>query len=49
MALWKQNLLTYALAAAAFEILSFWNYAHCETIVPLPKTALKIVFRIASQ
>ena len=28
MALWKQNLLNYALAAAvAFEILSLWSYA----------------------
>jgi hypothetical protein len=28
MAMWKQNLLTYALTAAvAFEILSLWSYA----------------------
>ena len=50
MALWKQNLLTCALAAAvAFEILSLWNCALRETIVPLPETVLEIVFRNTSQ
>jgi len=50
MALWKQNLLTCALAAAvAFEILSLWNYALREMMVPLPETVLKIIFRNTSQ
>ena len=50
MALWKQNLLTCALAAAvAFEILSLWSYALRETMVPPPETVLKIVFRNTSQ
>ena len=50
MAAWKQILLTCALAAAvAFEILSLWSYALRETMVPLPETVLKIVFRNASQ
>jgi hypothetical protein len=45
MALWKQNLLTCALAAAvAFEILSLWSYALHEMMVPLPDTVLKTVF-----
>ena len=44
MALWKQNLLTCALAAAVtFEILSLWSYTLRETMVPLPETVLKIV------
>jgi hypothetical protein len=46
MALWKQNLLTCALAAAVtFEILSLWSYALHETKAPLPETVLKIVFQ----
>ena len=50
MALWKHNLLTCALAAAvAFEILSLWSYVLRETMVPLPETVLKIVFRNTSQ
>ena len=50
MALWKQNLLTRALAAAvAFEILSLWIYALSETMVPLPETVLKIVLRWMSE
>ena len=49
-ALWMQNLFTCSLAAAvAFEILSFWRYALRETVVPLPETVLKIVFRNTSQ
>jgi hypothetical protein len=49
IALWKQNLLTCALAAAvAFEILSLWSYALRETMVPLPEIVLKIVFRNTS-
>ena len=50
MALWKQNLLTYALTAAVtFEILSVWSYALSETMEPLLETALKIVFQNTSQ
>ena len=42
IALWKQNLLTCALAAAvAFEILSFWSYALRKTMVPLPENSLE--------
>lgn len=44
--LWNQNSLACALAAAiAFEILSLWCYVLRETMVPLPKTVLKIIFR----
>jgi hypothetical protein len=47
---WKQNLLTCALAAAvALEILFLWSYALRETMVPLPETVLKIVFRNTTQ
>jgi len=50
MNLRKRNLLTCALAAAVvFEILSLWCYATRETMVPLPETVLKIVFRNTSQ
>ena len=50
MALWKQSLLTCALeAAVTFEMLSLWSYALRETMVPLPETVLKIVFRNTSQ
>jgi hypothetical protein len=50
MDLWKQNLLTCALAiSVAFEILSLWSYALRETMVPLPETILKIVFRNTSR
>jgi hypothetical protein len=50
MTLWKWNLLTLVLAAAvAFEMLSLWSYALRETMLPLPETVLKIVFRNTSQ
>jgi len=50
MALWKQNLLTCAVAAAvAFEILSLWSYALHEMMAPLPETVLKIVSCNTSQ
>ena len=42
MALWQQNLLTFALTAAVtFEILSLWSYAFRETMMPLPKQSWK--------
>jgi hypothetical protein len=45
MVLWKQNLLAYALAAAvAFEILSLCSCAFHDTMVPLPETALRMLF-----
>jgi hypothetical protein len=50
MVLWKQNLLTCALAAAvSIEMLSVWSYAIRETTVSLPETVLKTVFRKISQ
>jgi hypothetical protein len=50
IALWKKNVLTYALeAAVAFEILSFWSHALHEMKMPLPETVLKIIVRNTSQ
>jgi hypothetical protein len=46
MALQKQNVHTYALAAAvAFKMLPLWSYALCKMIVQLPETVLKIVLK----
>jgi hypothetical protein len=36
-------------AAVAFELLSLWICALCETAVPLPERVLKIAFRNNSQ
>jgi hypothetical protein len=50
MALWKQNFLTCALVAAiAFETHPLVSYVICETVVPLPETALKLFSGISSR
>jgi hypothetical protein len=39
IALWKQNLLTFALAAAvALEVFFLWSYALRDTMMPLPES-----------